>query len=281
MAIAVHPRRCGEQIGASAGPRHENGSSPQVRGTGRRRHRNRNPETVHPRRCGEQWRRRVSRSTRCGSSPQVRGTGRETEVDASIDRFIPAGAGNRPRCGSGGHAKAVHPRRCGEQLHGRRPAVNNAGSSPQVRGTVESAPAKPVEVRFIPAGAGNSRPWVCSRVRPSVHPRRCGEQGHANGVGRAVRGSSPQVRGTGPLPCRGGGGGRFIPAGAGNREAIGRSAEKVPVHPRRCGEQDRPPPGGVRPRGSSPQVRGTDTLTAADNGKVRFIPAGAGNRCRS
>ena len=90
----VYPRRCGEQIGASAGPRHENGLSPQVRGTGPAAARTPVPPTVYPRRCGEQnWSSRRP-ATSLGLSPQVRGTVPRVKPVFFSSRFIPAGAGN-------------------------------------------------------------------------------------------------------------------------------------------------------------------------------------------
>ena len=70
---------------------------------------------------------------------------------------------------------------------------------------------------------------------------------------------------------------RFIPAPAGNACA-GQVGPQLPsVHPRACGERDRPcldEPGEV---GSSPRLRGTLCVPSSRNAVWRFIPAPAGN----
>ena len=71
-------------------------------------------------------------------------------------RFIPAGAGNTYRGPLVGPLIAVHPRRCGEHPCRIRCVDANSGSSPQVRGTLLLVPSGDIEVRFIPAGAGNT-----------------------------------------------------------------------------------------------------------------------------
>jgi hypothetical protein len=133
-------------------------------------------------------------------------------------------------------------------------------------------------MRFIPAGAGNTRaptrcggisfgssprvrgirPWdqECSRCSP-VHPRGCGEYLFAGSAASRSRGSSPRVRGI-PRPPRARPGGlRFIPAGAGNTWRGSTERWSTPVHPRGCGEYAR--------------------MTNVQGAESRFIPAGAGN----
>ena len=93
----------------------------------------------------------------------------------------------------------------------------------------------------------------------TVHPRACGERGicdfrqataravHPRACGERVPdilvetmasiGSSPRVRGTRLLARWGRGSLRFIPARAGNAEALRRGGQPWPVHPRACGER--------------------------------------------
>ena len=73
-------------------------------------------------------------------------------------------------------------------------------------------------------------------------------------------GSSPLARGTGSSSTR------PVPAPA--------------VHPRWRGEQSEIGSGGQHGLGSSPLARGTVAELGFSGGKVRFIPAGAGNRRR-
>ncbi len=71
---------------------------------------------------------------------------------------------------------------------------------------------------------------------------------------------------------------RFIPAGAGNRRGRPGRPARTPVHPRGCGEQPASACAAPRCRGSSPRVRGTGLVNQSLAFKLRFIPAGAGNR---
>jgi len=172
-----------------------------------------------------------------GSSPQVRGTGSVDRKRHCRKRFIPAGAGNRWPAAPRSRGRAVHPRRCGEQMTSPRLPAMRCGSSPQVRGTVPPDRPEPLHWRFIPAGAGNSKLRLCETPRFPVHPRRCGEQSIRAAITSASSGSSPQVRGTAVALPPVQAGGRFIPAGAGNSWTRPMCARPSPVHPRRCGEQ--------------------------------------------
>ena len=132
--------------------------------------------------------------------------------------------------------------------------------------------------RFIPACAGNSGFTQCSRPRPAVHPRVCGEQVVVAVPGPRYAGSSPRVRGTDQvrglrLQQR-----RFIPACAGNSSVAVRPTAVVPVHPRVCGEQINSLFSDSMDCGSSPRVRGTGAGVFATQRPRRFIPACAGNR---
>ena len=111
---AVHPRVCGEQILVDAIFHSARGSSPRVRGTGRRYStirpsvrfipacagnsngggQDNHGNAVHPRVCGEQIFLAVVLASLTGSSPRVRGTANEQLYDGITSRFIPACAGN-------------------------------------------------------------------------------------------------------------------------------------------------------------------------------------------
>ena len=192
----VHPRGCGEQ---NRRPREKIGgvgSSPRVRGTGRRFVLGHIPSrfipagagnsshsrpraflsAVHPRGCGEQIGLGKDARDFLGSSPRVRGTG-----------------GSH---GGGLHGKPVHPRGCGEQCANRNQPLGLIGSSPRVRGTAISRITSGHGQRFIPAGAGNRKHWPSNGGMGSVHPRGCGEQHTRRHGGGFPVGSSPRVRGT-------------------------------------------------------------------------------------
>ncbi len=173
---AVHPRWCGER---SVRPAHMtlfSGSSPLVRGTLKSFDEHLNslrfipagagntPFTrveiikvlVHPRWCGEHDGISVCAWFSFGSSPLVRGTRKRDSDRRWPCRFIPAGAGNTPSHLPCQRNSAVHPRWCGEHPHVPCLRRRSPGSSPLVRGTHVSKNGVCDNLRFIPAGAGNT-----------------------------------------------------------------------------------------------------------------------------
>ncbi len=70
---------------------------------------------------------------------------------------------------------------------------------------------------------------------------------------------------------------RFIPAHAGNTASGGFAPASSSVHPRACGEHSAGGAGGGAACGSSPRMRGTRYVLSDAEGRVRFIPAHAGN----
>ena len=94
----------------------------------------------------------------------------------------------------------------------------------------------------------------------------------------ADAGSSPRGRGTDIFPVPQIAYTRFIPAWAGNSEAVETKSGYAPVHPRVGGEQSIVN-GAVSPiAGSSPRGRGTGLRLRPCARCRRFIPAWAGNR---
>ncbi len=211
----------------------------------------------------------------------MRGTRLPGKIQNTSQRFIPAGAGNTSYCSASAVTSAVYPRRCGEHELLHRQAQPDGGLSPQVRGTLGCAVVDAPEVRFIPAGAGNT--WSASGgPNPCpVYPRRCGEHCHGMPLQTITSGLSPQVRGTPDCHWHYAGDYRFIPAGAGNTGGENLLPVLFAVYPRRCGEHLGAHGPGRRQRGLSPQVRGTRQRQLAHGANPRFIPAGAGNTSRS
>ena len=234
--ISVHPRVCGEHDVKEILQSGSSGSSPRVRGT---RHGNvllqglgrfipacagnTKPQqvttgscTVHPRVCGEHRDRCPVYHGNVGSSPRVRGTRFHVETEVPVDRFIPACAGNTTLSASQYSALTVHPRVCGEHDVIPTPGFTGTGSSPRVRGTHGRQCRQCASRRFIPACAGNTQHCPPAPYGLSVHPRVCGEHFFAYHGQHGFVGSSPRVRGTRQPAAAGAGGGRFIPACAGN-----------------------------------------------------------------
>jgi hypothetical protein len=133
-----------------------------------------------------------------------------------------------------------------------------------------------VYLPFFGCGAPQTRFWAWSATRP-VHPRMRGE--HRYDPSRVVntRGSSPHARGTQSQAVDVDRVTRFIPACAGNTLAHLTEAQKRAVHPSMRGEHGSNMSGEAGDNGSSPHARGTHRPGRTPDGRVRFIPACAGN----
>ena len=192
-----------------------------------------------------------------GSSPRGRGTRGSRERAANNERFIPAWAGNTSRRLTPASAAPVHPRVGGEHVRVLRAVARHSGSSPRGRGTPLAVAEIGVELRFIPAWAGNT-PGAPRQYRArAVHPRVGGEHLGTSSCTIARAGSSPRGRGTRSRGAAEAPGARFIPAWAGNTLQIGAAEIHRAVHPRVGGEHARSGNGSAHVRGSSPRGRGT------------------------
>ena len=134
---------------------------------------------------------------------------------------------------------------------------HQSGSSPRTRGTLPKATALIFSPRFIPADAGNTKPYRSQYTRSS--------------------GSSPRTRGTPQDEAAVGKGDRFIPADAGNTWARKASTVVPAVHPRGRGEHVIARRWRTSEIGSSPRTRGTPVPVILDGQDQGFIPADAGN----
>ncbi|BAI00898.1 hypothetical protein APA22_41110 (plasmid) [Acetobacter pasteurianus IFO 3283-22] len=227
--------------------------------------------------CGEHRRDGNIANGRGGSSPRVRGTRAVLYTTRRARRFIPACAGNTPAGSAFVTDTPVHPRVCGEHSGGQEVRRSGGGSSPRVRGTLESLSDRPDARRFIPACAGNTRRCTRKHATRAVHPRVCGEHYLPDMEGLSTAGSSPRVRGTRSEQVLAGRGRRFIPACAGNTRIVCITNSRPAVHPRVCGEHTVVFADGQTLNGSSPRVRGTPENGVWRRCRYRFIPACAGN----
>ena len=151
------------------------------------------------------------------------------------------------------------------------------GSSPRVRGTLAAPVDEQVEVRIIPAGAGNASDGPPMPCPAPDHPRGCGERSSCAHAAHESSGSSPRVRGTRRGIVADHREYRIIPAGAGNAWGRRRWRPRWPDHPRGCGERCAPTKATRTWFGSSPRVRGTPFPRCRRGCGIRIIPAGAGN----
>ncbi|SUD58844.1 Domain of uncharacterised function (DUF2825) [Ectopseudomonas oleovorans] len=196
-------------------------------------------------------------------------------------RFIPAGAGNTSGAACAVLSASVHPRWRGEHAYRQVQGNEDAGSSPLARGTHLQLSLGNLQIRFIPAGAGNTN-WSREVQRfSSVHPRWRGEHRLGQTLPPLSHGSSPLARGTLSTAMVKVTAERFIPAGAGNTKNISHSIRSTTVHPRWRGEHIGHDARRPFRAGSSPLARGTRSLRFAILAAIRFIPAGAGNTAQA
>ena len=212
-----------------------------------------------------------------GLSPLARGTLFYMNRTVAQARFIPAGAGNTHNDTAPVSTGAVYPRWRGEHVFQEYYQDNGVGLSPLARGTLISPSSICWQIRFIPAGAGNTGDDQCGQCHGSVYPRWRGEH-HSPGLRQAQPvGLSPLARGTrcgsGCRRCRY----RFIPAGAGNTPGSIPTRRRPAVYPRWRGEHPILTGRETPATGLSPLARGTPQPVPVVSADLRFIPAGAGN----
>ena len=130
--------------------------------------------TDHPRACGANKYPMICHVGRFGSSPRMRGKPGALNVPHSSSRIIPAHAGQTLRCCCRRCDIPDHPRACGANNPDCDRVVQDAGSSPRMRGKRALCDRHGRKLRIIPAHAGQTR--RCGRFSmPQVdHPRACG-----------------------------------------------------------------------------------------------------------
>ena len=112
---------------------------------------------------------------RDGLSPLARGTLQITIGSDVHYRFIPAGAGNTLRVTDLPGKPTVYPRWRGEHVSIPNIKPLQFGLSPLARGTLTVEHCRVIEMRFIPAGAGNTNLDPESLPGAAVYPRWRGE----------------------------------------------------------------------------------------------------------
>ena len=175
----------------------------------------------------------------------------------------------------------VYPRWRGELFCALAFCWLSRGLSPLARGTLCRCQHCWIEIRFIPAGAGNTVPRIISLSSSTVYPRWRGEHVGRESFDCPYIGLSPLARGTHQRYRLQLTGSRFIPAGAGNTGVIPIAARNAAVYPRWRGEHDKSLTKNNSTPGLSPLARGTHHYFGKSVIKNRFIPAGAGNTYRS
>ena len=161
-----------------------------------------------------------------------------------------------------------------------RPDSRPPGSSPRMRGTLDSLDSLSLDMGIIPAHAGNTRQHNQSMLDLWDHPRACGEHRKNIQTSDTPTGSSPRMRGTpefihSRMFILG-----IIPAHAGNTFDDSQVKSDFGDHPRACGEHATVTTVPGSTLGSSPRMRGTRVLNIGRVLTTGIIPAHAGNTGR-
>ena len=171
-----HPRSRGEYQGPQPQAVPGDGSSPLSRGIRRRRGgrvdvvriipalagntvtrvENLGARSDHPRSRGEYQDSLFSEPSDVGSSPLSRGIHNAGRKDVPFVRIIPALAGNTGPNGTSNRSCTDHPRSRGEYSFDHPALPGTRGSSPLSRGIPDFLPEDGVDLRIIPALAGNT-----------------------------------------------------------------------------------------------------------------------------
>ena len=153
---AVHPRTRGEHLHAEHQRRSGCGSSPHARGTPIQDMALWPAWRFIPARAGNTTLQKTS-ALQPAVHPRTRGEHGVKHDAREIDqRFIPARAGNTTRARGASSRHTVHPRTRGEHHFRDFMRTTFLGSSPHARGTRVIGDDSDLELRFIPARAGNT-----------------------------------------------------------------------------------------------------------------------------
>ena len=172
--------------------------------------------TAHPRSRGEHDSLHESAAGGFGSSPLARGTWLPSPYIYTINRLIPARAGNIAPTAGCALLGPAHPRSRGEHDVREAKREHSDGSSPLARGTFQRGSFQILYVRLIPARAGNMQRGASPVLALPAHPRSRGEHSSFSAWLGMGFGSSPLARGTSQHRSQFIIGVRLIPARAGN-----------------------------------------------------------------
>ena len=232
--------------------------------------------TDHPRACGANDGLPNTYRSLGGSSPRMRGKLSDDPHGIILLRIIPAHAGQTPAQLWMDSLTADHPRACGANVILHLQYATGVGSSPRMRGKLIRIHLNHLDLRIIPAHAGQTS--ACSRYRhwSADHPRACGANSLSLMRARATSGSSPRMRGkhvaNKPLEIQF----RIIPAHAGQTTAPWALELPTADHPRACGANLLIAADWADGHGSSPRMRGKPLCQGRTVWGRRIIPAHAG-----
>ena len=190
---------------------------------------------VYPRVCGGSFTLPARAPAPQGLSPRVRGKLLNPVSPLSLERSIPACAGEALVMLMLFSAVEVYPRVCGGSSFTTLAVICPAGLSPRVRGKRWRLGATRLFQRSIPACAGEAFRRCWSHHALQVYPRVCGGSPFLICRGCGEPGLSPRVRGKLEKSQDSAASVRSIPACAGEATPSVRAIVPIWVYPRVCG----------------------------------------------
>ena len=135
----------------------------------------------------------------------------------------------------------------------------------------------PLRSGIIPADAGSTPTNGLLALSSMDHPRGCGEHDGNTADTYTGQGLSPRMRGARSQPSQSILFKRIIPADAGTTRPVESGLSHCEDHPRGCGEHGRGYYPDFPKLGSSPRMRGAQTVVHRDMAENGIIPADAGS----
>ena len=179
-----------------------------------------------------------------------------------------------------GQLVAVYPRVCGGTHQESPIAARFRGLSPRVRGNLSGVSRSVYISGSIPACAGEPQAFQILHPPLKVYPRVCGGTSPVAPDAISRTGLSPRVRGNPGGWCSPARWTRSIPACAGEPVKRPRTPPAHTVYPRVCGGTIEAGIDAIPRAGLSPRVRGNRADGRLSGGRLRSIPACAGEPAR-
>ena len=231
---------------------------------------------VYPRVCGGTRKTAAAPIAPAGLSPRVRGNPLVRRRSPAFRRSIPACAGEPPAFRIRWTPFPVYPRVCGGTSVRKLTVSVFRGLSPRVRGNHDEYIEFNLQLRSIPACAGEPPAVPALPQQARVYPRVCGGTRSRHWPTPIPAGLSPRVRGNPGTAASGAPDARSIPACAGEPSSSSIRNRRRQVYPRVCGGTTPSCRWTSRSRGLSPRVRGNRRRRPPPDAGRGSIPACAG-----
>ena len=214
------------------------------------------PSRVYPRACGGTVPPLTHSAATSGLSPRMRGNRPDGPHRHTLERSIPAHAGEPSTFDRAVRLGQVYPRACGGTGFEMSGVALDRGLSPRMRGNLSASVQGQYAVGSIPAHAGEPDFLEQRKSAAKVYPRACGGTSTSVSVSPSSRGLSPRMRGNQRKQYHQRGRPGSIPAHAGEPRRIIGSPAETSVYPRACGGTPQARFRVAADRGLSPRMRG-------------------------